>query len=317
MRAERSAPRIWRGSTVDTTVQPKNVTFPTDAKLLHAAIKGLTRLARKHGVQLRQSYVRIAKRAAMMAGRYAHAKHFNRRRRELRILRIRLGRIIRDIRRKIAGHADLEAAFPRPLARADQIRSQQQRQRGWKLYSFHAPEVECIGKGKASAPYEFGVKASIVTINARAPGGQFVLHARALPGNPYDGHTLGSVIEATQRLTGREIERAYVDKGYRGHDAPNPRRVFISGQKRGVFGRIKRELRRRSAIEAVIGHMKAEGHLGRCYLKGRAGDAANVILSAVGYNLRLVLAWRRMILRAFFLALLQTVAIEQALKPAC
>src|SRR5204862_461116 len=143
-------------------------------------------------------------------------------------------------------------------------------------------------KGKASAPYEFGVKASVVTTNARAPGGQFVLHARALPGNPYDGHTLGAVIEATERLTGRAIERAYVDKGYRGHHTPNPRRVFMSGQKRGVFGRIKRELRRRSAIEAVIGHMKAEGHLGRCYLKGRAGDAANVILSAVGYNLRLV-----------------------------
>jgi len=90
---------------------------------------------------------------------------------------------------KIAGHADLEVAFPWPLARADQIRSQQQRQRGWKLYSFHAPEVECIGKGKASAPYEFGVKASIVTTNAPAPSGQFVLHARALPGNPYEGHS--------------------------------------------------------------------------------------------------------------------------------
>src|SRR5262249_50570310 len=161
-------------------------------------------------------------------------------------------------------------------------------------------------RGKASAPYEFGVKASVVTTNARAPGGQFVLHARTLPGNPYDGHTLGAVIEATERLTGCEIERAYVDKGYRGHDAPNPRRVFISGQKRGVFGRIKRELTRRSAIEAVIGHMKAEGHLGRCYLKGRAGDAANAILSAVGYNLRLVFAWLRIILRVILLALLQT-----------
>ena len=303
--------------TVDTTVQPKNITFPTDAKLLHAAVKGLTRLARKHGVRLRQSYVRIAKRAAMMAARYAHAKQFNRHRRQLRILRTRLGRLIRDIRRKISSHADLEAAFAWPLSRAAQIRSQQQRQRGWKLYSFHAPEVECIGKGKASAPYEFGVKASVVTTNARAPGGQFVLHARTLPGNPYDGHTLGAVIEAAQRLTGREIERAYVDKGYRGHDAPNPRRVFISGQKRGVFGRIKRELRRRSAIEAVIGHMKAEGHLGRCYLKGRAGDAANVILSAVGYNLRLVLAWLRMILRVVLLALLRTFAIRPALKPTC
>ena len=200
--------------------------------------------------------------------------------------------------------------------RSDTAAAEQQRQRGWKLYSFHAPEVECIGRGKASAPYEFGVKASVVTTNARAPGGQFVLHARTLPGNPYDGHTLGAVIEATERLTGREIERAYVDKGYRGHDAPNPRRVFISGQKRGVFGRIKRELTRRSAIEAVIGHMKAEGHLGRCYLKGRAGDAANVILSAVGYNLRLVLAWLRIILRVILLALLQTFTIRPALKPA-
>jgi len=282
--------------TVDTTVQPKNITFPTDAKLLHAAIKGLNRLARRHGVRLRQSYIRVAARAAMMAGRYAHAKQFNRHRRQLRLLRIRLGRLIRDIRRKIAGHP-IEAAFEAALARAAQIRSQQQRQRGWKLYSFHAPEVECIGKGKARTPWEFGVKVSVVTTNARAPGGQFVLHAAALPGNPYDGHTLRTVIEDTQRLTGREIERAYVDRGYRGHDAPNPRRVFISGQKRGVVGAIKRELRRRSAIEPVIGHMKAQGHLDRCYLKGHAGDAANAILSAVGYNFRRILAWLRILLR--------------------
>src|SRR5262250_4008399 len=115
--------------------------------------------------------------------------------------------------------------------------------------------------------------------------GQFVLHARTPPGNPYDGHPLGAVIEATEGLTGREIERAYVDNA-----ATMPQTHAASQAKRGVF---KREVRRRSAIEAVIGHMKAEGHLGRCYLKGRAGDAANVILSAVGYNLRLVLAWLR------------------------
>ena len=303
--------------TVDTTVQPKNITFPTAAKLLHAAIKGIVGLAKKHGVRLRQSYLRIAKRAAMMAGRYAHAKQFKRHHRELRLLRTRLGRLIRDIRRKIAGRPEIEAAFEWPLARASQIRSQQQRQRGWKLYSFHAPEVECIGKGKASAPYEFGVKASIVATNARAPGGQFVLHAKALPGNPYDGHTLGTVIDDTERLTGREIERAYVDKGYRGHKAPNPRRVFISGQKRGVVGAIKRELRRRSAIEPVIAHMKAEGHLGRCYLKGREGDAANVILSAVGYNLRRVLAWLRMLLRLILVALSRMFAVPPGLTSAC
>ena len=302
--------------TVDTTVQPKAITFPTDAKLLHAAIRGLNRLARKHGVRLRQSYLRIAKQAAMMAGRYAHAKQFNRHRRQLRILRTRLGRIIRDIGRKIVGQPALQEAFQWPLARASQIRSQQQRQRGWKLYSFHAPEVECIGKGKASAPYEFGVKASIVTTNARAPGGQFVLLAKALPGNPYDGHTLRAAIEDTERLTGRQIERAYVDKGYRGHDAHNPHRVFISGQKRGVFGAIKRELRRRSAIEPVIGHMKAEGHLGRCYLKGTAGDAANAILTAIGHNFRLVLAWLRMLLRLILQALWRSLAVHHGIKSA-
>ena len=301
---------------VDTTVQPKNVTFPTDAKLLHAAIKGLNRLAQKHGVKLRQSYLRVAKRAAMMAGRYSHAKQFKRHHRCLRFLRTRLGRLIRDIRRKIEGKQDLETAFASPLSRAEQIRSQRQRQRGWKLYSFHAPEVECIGKGKASAPYEFGVKASIVSTNGQAPGGQFVLHATTLPGNPYDGHTLATVLQAAQELTGREIERAYVDKGYRGHHAPNPLRVFISGQKRGVFGKIKRELKRRSAIEPVIGHMKSEGHLGRCYLKGRAGDAANAILSAVGHNLRRVLAWLKAFLRLILTALLAAFTIQSALNPA-
>jgi IS5 family transposase len=250
-------------------------------------------------VRLRQSYLRLAKRAAMMAGRYAHAKQFKRHQRQLRFLRARLGRIIRDIGRNITGRPQLEALFQWPLARARQIRSQQQRQRGWKLYSFHAPEVECIGKGKAAAPYEFGVKASITTTNARAPGGLFVLHATALPGNPYNGHTLGAVMAAIERLTGRLIERAYVDKGYRGHNTEGPRRVFISGQKRGVFGSIKRELRRRSAI----GHMKTDGHLGRCYLKGAAGDAANIVLSAVGHNLRRVLAWLKILLRLLSIAL--------------
>jgi len=297
--------------TVDSTVQPKAITFPTDAKLVHAAIKGINRLARQYGVRLRQSYLRIAKRAAMMAGRYAHAKQFKRHRRQLNMLRTRLGRLIRDIRRKIAGQQELEAAFEQPLSRAAQIRSQQQRQRGYKLYSFHAPEVECIGKGKASAPYEFGVKASVVTTNARAPGGQFVLHAKALPGNPYDGHTLADIIEATEKLTGCEIERTYVDRGYRGHNASNPHRVFISGQKRGVFGVIKRELRRRSAIEPVIAHMKIDGHLGRCHLKGRDGDAANVVLSAVGHNLRLILAWLAMLLRLILIAPCRLLAVQR------
>ncbi len=134
--------------SVDTTVQPKAITFPTDAKLAHAAIKGLNRLAREHGVRLRQSYLRIAKQAAMMAGRYAHAKQFKRHRRQLSLLRTRLGRLIRDIRRKIQGRPELEGAFEQPLSRAAQIRFQEQRQRGYKLYSFHAPESNASARAK-------------------------------------------------------------------------------------------------------------------------------------------------------------------------
>ncbi len=277
--------------TVDTTVQPKNVTFPTDAKLLLTAIHKLGGLAKEHGVALRQSYVRVAKHAAMMAGRYAHAKQFKRHNRQMKLLRTRLKRLIKDIRRKVEGDDILRQTFAVPLSRASQIHGQKQRQRGWKLYSWHAPETECIGKGKARSPYEFGCKVSITTTNKRCKGGQFVLHAKAFHGNPYDGHTLKTVIEETQELTGREIERIYVDKGYRGHDAPKPLRVFRSGQKRGVHGQIKKELKRRSAIEPVIGHMKEDGHLGRNYLKGRHGDQANAILSAIGYNFRLILKW--------------------------
>jgi IS5 family transposase len=127
---------------------------------------------------------------------------------------------------------------------------------------------------------------------------------------------LRDIIDRTETLTGCPIERAYVDKGYRGHNAQNPRRVFISGQKRGVFGVIKRELRRRSAIEPIIGHLKAEGHLGRCYLKGRAGDAANVILSAVGHNFRRILAWLKTLWCLIFTALIAVVSLQPALKSA-
>jgi transposase, IS5 family len=139
------------------------------------------------------------------------------------------------------------------------------------------------GQGGSALPV--WVKASIVTTNSRTPGSQFVLHAKALPGNPYDRHTLGHIIETTEKLTDCTIERAYVDKGYRGHTTERQHRVFISGQKRGGFGIMERELRRRSAIEPIIRHMKSDGHRGRCHFKGHEGDAIDIILTAVGRNL--------------------------------
>jgi transposase, IS5 family len=278
---------------VDTTVQEKAVAFPTDARLLHRAREKLARLAKQQGVVLRQSYERIGKHALIAHQRYAHAKQFKRANKALKSLRTMLGRVIRDVARKIAGQPALEEAFSALLARARTVREQRQRERGRKLYSLHAPEVECIGKGKAHKPYEFGVKVSVATPLHRCAGGQFVAHVAALPGNPYDGHTLAAVIPAIEASTGGTIRRILADRGYRGHNAPPTHRfrVFIQGQKRRVTDAIKRELRRRSAVEPVIGHLKSDHRMNRNHLAGRHGDATNAVLAAVGYNFRLILRW--------------------------
>jgi len=294
-------PQDTRRVIVDTTVQPKNVMFPTDAKLLHRARERLVVLARKTGVNLRQSYVRVGKRALIKHQRYAHAKQFKRANRSLRTLRTYLGRTIRDISRRIAGEDDLQAIFTRPLYLASRVLEQKQRQRGRKIYSLHAPEVECIGKGKAHAPYEFGVKVSIATTLKRSKGGQFALHAKALPGNPYDGHTLETVIPDMERTIGAKIERILADAGYRGHNAPLSHKfaVFTTGQKRRMTPTIKRELRRRAAVEPVIGHIKNEHRMDRNYLAHAEGDAINAILAAAGYNFSLLLKWLRVLLCLF------------------
>lgn len=291
---------------VDTTVQPKNVTFPTDAKLMNRAREKLVRLAKTSGVALRQSYVRVGKLALMKHQRYAHAKQFKRAGRSLRKLKTYLGRVIRDIGRKIDGHPWLEEKFAPLLQLSRRVLSQERKQRGPKVYSLHAPEVECIGKGKPHKPYEFGVKVSVATPIKHSKGGQFVSHVAALPGNPYDGHTLGSVIPAMEELIGNVIERVIADAGYRGHNAPPDYklRVFTAGQKRRVNPTIKREMKRRSAVEPVIGHLKDDHRMGRNYLAHRAGDAANAILAAAGYNFHRLIRWLTLLLLKILRALI-------------
>jgi transposase, IS5 family len=303
-------PADFSQAIVDTTVQPKAVAHPTDAKLMHRARERLARLAQKHGVVLRQSYQRVGKRALIAYQRYAHAKQFKRAGKALRTLRTYLGRTIRDIGRKIRGDEAKEAIFRLPLWLAERVSEQRQNQRGRKVYSLHAPEVECIGKGKAHRPYEFGVKVSLATTLRRSKGGQFITHVRALPGAPYDGHTLASVIPQIEAQTGARLERVVVDRGYRGHNAPPDHRfkVYLSGQKRNVTKAIKRDLRRRSAVEPVIGHAKDEHRLGRNYLAHAAGDAINAVLAAAGYNFRRLIRW----LALLCLALLNALAAQQS-----
>ena len=264
----------------------------------------LVRLAGTHGVTLRQGYPKVGKWALIKHQRYAHAKQFGRANRELRRLKTFLGRVIRDIERKIKGNPALEAVFRPKLFLATRVFNQERGQRGQKVYSLQAPEVECIGKGKAHKPYEFGVKVSVATPVRQQPGGQFVLAAKALPGNPYDGHTLATVIPHVEKIVGNEIKRIIADKGYRGHGAPAPYdiRVYVSEQKRGVTKAIKRELRRRPAVEPVIGHMKNEHRMDRNFLAGSQGDAINAVLAAVGYNFARLIAWLRDFLCVLWLA---------------
>jgi len=303
-RTEAMKPSDLARIVVDSTVQPKAVMFPTDAKLLNRARERLVRLANKVGVELRQSYRRVGKFALIKHQRYAHAHQFKRANRSLRKLKTYLGRVIRDIGRRIAGDDDLEEIFARELSLARRVLAQDRHQRGRKVYSLHAPEVECIGKGKAHRPYEFGVKVSIATPVKHSAGGQFVAHVATLPGNPYDGHTLAQVIPDTQALLGNVLERIIADAGYRGHNAPAEHRfrVYTAGQRRRVNQQIKREFKRRAAIEPVIGHLKDDHRMGRNYLAHSRGDAINAILAAVGHNFRRLIQWLRLLLLRILIA---------------
>lgn len=263
---------------VDTTVQEKNITHPTDSKLYHTAIVTLGRAARERGVKLRQTYVRVAKRAALKASRYAHAKQFKRMRRQLRKLRTWLGRVIRDVHRK-APRPDV--ALEELLLLCERLHTQQQNDRN-KLYSLHEPEVKCISKGKAHKRYEFGQKVSVASTNR----GNWIVGVDLCEGNPYDGHTLARAVSTVEQTTGVRVTDAYVDKGYRGHDYQGEANVHLAGSSRRGLSRTKRKRRqRRSAVEPKIGHLKSDHRMKRCFLKGLSGDAINAVLAAAGSNL--------------------------------
>ncbi len=169
------------------------------------------------------------------------------------------------IARRNTGNDDLEARFARLLGLVERLLVQKPKDKN-KLYSLHAPEVDCISKGKARNPYEFGCKVGIATTNREG----LVLAAKSFEGNPYDGRTLAATVDQAVEMVDVDPDRIYLDKGYRGHDYAGSGTVMIAGSKRGLTTTMKRELKRRSAIEATIGHMKTDGRLDR-----HAGDAIN------------------------------------------
>ncbi len=267
---------------VDTTVQEKAIAFPTDARLYHKARIRLVSLATERAIKLRQSYKRLGKQALLKCSRYAHARQFKRAKRMTRSLKTYLGRVTRDLERK-ADANDPQVA--RMIALCKRLLSQKRNSKN-KLYSIDAPEVECIAKGKAHKKYEFGCKVGVVSTSA----GNWVVGAQAFHNNPYDGHTLASSLEQSERISGRVAKHVHCDRGYRGHGYQGPVEIHVVGtgkRKKSRWERFWR--RRRSAIEPMIGHLKSDNRMGRNYYKGVEGDRINAILAACGYNLRKLL----------------------------
>lgn len=276
--------------TVDTTVQEKAIRFPTDTQLCHKARAELVKAADELGVDLRQSYVRKSNQALFLANKYMAARQMNRGRKQIRKVRNYLGRVIRDIERATAGDSSLAAAVGDDLTKARKIYEQAADPKTPdKIYSWHAPEVECIAKGKAHKKYEFGCKASIASTNT----GNFIIGAMAHHGRPYDGHTLASVLEQIAKLTGTMPNELHVDLGFRGHGIEaEDTEIILSRQKRGITPAKRKRQKRRNAIEPIIGHCKNDRKIGpRNWLRGKTGDQINAIAMAIGFNLRKILRW--------------------------
>jgi len=270
--------KLLKNVNVDTTVQEKFITFPTDTKLCHRMRIQLIAACKKREIQLRQTYVRVGKRACIMQARYAYAGQMKRSRKEFKKVKTYLGRVVRDISRKVDVASDLALTFL--ISQANQLLSQEKKSPK-KLYSLHAPEVECIAKGKANKRYEFGCKVSVVT-TSKDP---WVLSILAHHNNPYDGATLKTCIHNAEKNAGDKIENAFVDKGYRGREHhPENVNVFISGKKRLPL-KFKKLLKGRSGIEPIIGHLKSDHRLSRNYLLGTVGDKVNAILAGCAFNL--------------------------------
>lgn len=304
---------------VDSTVQEKAIAHPVDSRLLEIARHKVVAAAKRCGIACKQTYAQEGKTLRRKAGGYGHAKQFKRLRKTVKRQRTILGVVMREVQRKLDADTAAVAAGQAPahepsslkalsdlttlLQRAERIRTQQRNSKN-KLYALHAPEVECLSKGKARNPYEFGVKVSLVVTHKQG----LMVGARSFPGNPYDGHVLSAQLEQTANLlqdTGRAPKQVIVDLGYRGVDADNPGvQIIHRGKYRSLTDHEKRLLKQRQAIEPLIGHTKSDHRMNRCWLQGALGDALHALTCAAGYNIRWLLrAIARLGLRGLFYAL--------------
>jgi IS5 family transposase len=276
---------------IDTTVQIKNIKHPHDVYLMESAREKVVDLCKRMGIPLNETYAKTFKYKTIKLWKYKEDSKARQRRKIMISLKVRLGRLIRICQRAIEkSKLELSEEDCTILSRAKNIHAQSILKKKDKdiykkenkiIYSFHAPEVECIGKGKLNKPYEFGNKVGIA-VSGR---GNFVLGVKSFHGNPYDGHTLDQTVVELRKLS-PETSKIFVDLGYTGHNFKEKGKVFTAKTKKTLSNDDKKMQKRRSAIEPIIGHLKNFGRMGRNYLKGVVGDIVNPLISAVGLNLR-------------------------------
>jgi IS5 family transposase len=282
---------------IDTTVQEKNITFPTDRKLCEKAIAYFLRIAGKEGLSLKRTYGREIKRLRYQLRFVKRPRNVRKQSKALK----RLQRIAMKI------HHDLDAQLKGgQIERHERVMKiilkvlTQQRADHQKVYSIHEPEVLCIAKGKEHKPYEFGSKSSF----AYSRNGGIILGAMTIEGNLYDGHTLQPQLEQVKELTGKIPKKAIVDRGYRGNDQIGKTEVVMPKRlkRESYYKRRMREARCRSraGVEGLISHVKYDHRMLRNYLKGVNGDKINTLLAASAYNMK---KWMAMIRQEILLAL--------------
>lgn len=287
--------------SVDTTVQEKNITFPTDGKLYKKIIAKCQQIAQKEGLPVRQTYTRTLKTLSLQQRFRHHPKNKAKARKADRKVKTIAGRLVREVERNLPPQSTYQSEvvlFKRVLA--------QKRSDTGKMYSLHEPQAQCISKGKEHKKYEFGNKVSLVhTQNTGVIVGALGFR------NEYDGHTLEKALEQTARFTGRAPKTATVDRGYKGRSTIGetvvqiPKPFSTKTTTRYKQQKLKRSFRRRAAIEPVISHLKADHRLSRNFYKGIFGDNINIMLSAAAFNFkRMMNIYKKMFFDLFIRLLL-------------
>lgn len=284
-------------ASIDTTVQEKNITFPTDSKLHRKIIKKCVAIADKEKLALRQRYSRTLKKLSVDQRFRNHPRNGSKARKADRKVKTIAGRLVRELYRKLPA-----ATHSAELALFEQVLAQKRTDKN-KIYSLHEPDVQCISKGKEHKKYEFGAKASLVVTQRSG----VIIGALSLPKNQYDGHTLDAALAQQQRLTGHLLKEAFVDRGYRGRKEVagtliHTPKKFSAKLSRYQQQKLKKGFSKRAAIEPRIGHLKSDHRLNRNFYKGINGDQVNVMLAAAAMNFkRMMNIWKK-----FFLSVFQT-----------